>query len=151
MIIAFTSYNSRLQVGLVGSKPPFPVHFLVSVSSFAVNTQTPLQTLPFPFSHDACCWKQPPEKQRLILQGMSCQSPVLFEVLIAESDEGFSLLCRVPSHLHQRQIRAWAKVTGEILILLFLKDRRLALSELTGPLGRGAQLESFHLAAYRAL
>lgn len=48
------------------------------------------------------------------------------------------------------QLLAWARVTGEILILPFLKGRRLALSVTTGPLVRDAQLESFKPASLAA-
>lgn len=70
---------------------------------------------------------------------------------------GFSLLCKVPSSHHQRQLcgcgswlLAWARAAGEILILLFLKGRRLALSVTTGPLLRDARLESFEPASLAA-
>lgn len=48
------------------------------------------------------------------------------------------------------RLLAWARVTGEILILLFWKGRRLALSVTTGPLVRDAQLESVKPASLAA-
>ena len=53
-----------------------------------------------------------------------------------------------------RSLGTRAKFIGKILILLFLKGRRPALSLLMGPFVRGAQLEGFrpaNLAAYMVL
>lgn len=81
-----------------------------------------------------------------------------FEVLIAGwrgEQRGFfftlqsSLITPSEAALWLRLL-AWARAAGEILILLFLKGRRLALSVTTGPLLRDARLEGFEPASLAA-